>query len=89
MFIYSLNLYLFIFLKTKCFFLLYELHFKFDNVHKSSVFTFDQLLEIQCLVVPNVPVFEPYFFLHSFNPVHCDHLSLAVMFSLSNFLPFI
>ena len=44
MFICSLN---FFFLENEMFFfLLYELHFKFDNVHTSSVFTLDQLLEI-------------------------------------------
>ena len=61
----------------------------FDNVHKSSVFTLDQLLEIKCLAVYNGPVFVPYFLLYSFNPVHCDHLSLAVMYPLSELLPFI
>ena len=33
------------------FFLLYEKHFKFDNVHTSSDFTLDRLLEIQYLAV--------------------------------------
>ena len=53
------------------FFLLYELHFKFDNVHTSSVFTLDQLLEIQCLAVYNGPVFVPVFsdFIHSIQSI--------------------
>ena len=60
------NVYLF----TQCFFLLYEIHFEFDNVHKSSVFTLNQLLEIECLVVNNGPVFEPYFFsIHSIQSI--------------------
>ena len=88
MFIYSLNISLF-FENEMFFFLLYEIHFKFENVHKSSVFTLDQLLEIQCLVVRNGTVFVPYFLLYSFNPVYCDHLSLAVLFSLSKSLSFI
>ena len=59
MFIRSLNIF---FLKTKCFFFLpYEKHFKFDNVHTSSVFTLDQLLERQCFAVYNGPVFVPVF----------------------------
>ena len=67
---------------------MYELHFSFDNAHKSSVFTLDQLLKIQCTAVYNGPVFMPYF-LYSLNPVHCDHPSLAAMYSLSKLLPFI
>ena len=89
MFIYSLNISLFFWKRNVFFFLLYEIHFKFENVHKSSVFTLDQLLEIQCLVVRNGTVFVPYFLLYSFNPVYCDHLSLAVLFSLSKSLSFI
>ena len=83
MFIRSLNIF---FLKTKCFFFLpYEKHFKFDNVHTSSVFTLDQLLERQCFKLSTMALsLCPYFVLYSFNPVHCDHLSLAVMYSLSN-----
>ena len=33
--------------------------------------------------------YMPYFLLYSLNPVHCDHPSLAAMYSLSKLLPFI
>ena len=58
MFICSLNIYFF---WKRNVFLLYEKHFKFDNVHTSSVFTLDQLLERQCLAVYYGPVFVPVF----------------------------
>ena len=63
MFICSLNIYIYIyiFFENEMCFLLYELHFKFHNVHTSSVLTLDQLLEIQYLAVYNGLVFVPVF----------------------------
>ena len=61
MFICSLNIYIVFENEMFFFFILYEKHFKFDNVHTSSVFTLDQLLERQCFAVYNGPVFVPVF----------------------------
>ena len=86
MFIYPLNIYFL--LKNKCFFVLYELHFKFDHFTcKVFGFTSYQLLEIHCTAVYNGPVFVLYFLLHSFNPLYCDQLSFVAVNSLHKFLP--
>ena len=85
----KINVYLFTFLKKKRN-VFYGMNYTSILImFTSKVFTSDQLLEIQYTAVYNGPVSMPYFLLYSLNPVHCDHPSLAAMYSLSKLLPFL